>query len=140
MNFLAIKAILGMISGVTDDAEEAKIILKKSLAFLEGHKSTPKGEELKKIFDYLDFEASCKREEGTSHMKAASGKAATAIVDILIAERMISLGDYKDAADSLLQAKVLISSLLSANEMKLLIKMADDLIEAEKQQSRVVKE
>ena len=64
MNFLAIKAILGMISGVTDDAEEAKIILKKSLALLEGNKSTPKGEELKKIFDYLDFEASCKREEG----------------------------------------------------------------------------
>lgn len=54
-------------------------------------------------------------------------------MDIFIAERMIDEGKYEDAADSLLQAKVLITSLLTKTELEILNKAVDYVIEAEKQ-------
>lgn len=54
-------------------------------------------------------------------------------MDIFIAERMINEGKYEDAADSLLQAKALIISLLAKKELEMLNKAVDYVIEAEKQ-------
>ena len=51
----AIKCVLKTMSELTDNAQDARIIMKKSLAFLSGVETTPKDEKLQKIFDYLDF-------------------------------------------------------------------------------------
>lgn len=80
---------------------------------------------------FVKFHSTNQKEEQIINLNAR--KTATALVDIFIAERMIDEGKYEDAADSLLQAKVLITSLLTKTELEILNKAVDYVIEAEKQ-------
>lgn len=46
-------------------------------------------------------------------------------MEIAIAERLISSGEYKEAAERLLQAKVIVLSMLTSEELKFMIKLID---------------
>lgn len=63
--------------------------------------------------------------------KQNSIKAMKAFTAISIAEHLINSGEFKEAADRLLQAKVLMLSMLTSEELKFMMELADKIAEQE---------
>ena len=63
--------------------------------------------------------------------KQNSIKAMKAFTEISIAERLIISGNIKEAANRLLQATVLMLSMLTSEELKFMMELADKIAEQE---------